>query len=143
MLGSRSTSEGGVPGREPQARPTPDRPAAEPAPINARASESLADERALVDRAREGDLAAQGALFDFYWPNIGRYTYSHCRNLHDAEDLASEVFLRMVEAIGRFQWRENVPFTAWLFRIARNQIVSHYRRSGNVVPLIDDGAGDP
>jgi RNA polymerase sigma-70 factor (ECF subfamily) len=106
-------------------------------------NEGLSDERALVDRAKEGDLTAQAAIFDFYWPKIVRYTYTHCGNISDAEDLASEVFLRMVEAIGRFQWRENVPFTAWLFRIARNQVVSHYRRGGPTVPLGDDGIGDP
>jgi RNA polymerase sigma-70 factor (ECF subfamily) len=106
-------------------------------------AEALADERELVDRARDGDVAAQGALFDFYWPKVVRYTYSHCGNQQDAEDLASEVFLRMVEAIGRFQWREQVPFPAWLFRIARNQIVSHYRRGGTVVPFPEDGSGDP
>jgi len=72
-----------------------------------------------------------------------RYAYAHCGNEQDAEDLASEVFLRMVEAIGRFQWRDNVPFTAWLFRIARNQVVSHYRRRGATLPLPDDGIGDP
>jgi RNA polymerase sigma-70 factor (ECF subfamily) len=105
--------------------------------------DSLADERELVDRARDGDAAAQGALFDLFWPKIVRYTYSHCGNQQDAEDLASEVFLRMVEAIGRFQWREKVPFTAWLFRIARNQVVSHYRRQSSAVPLPDDGVGDP
>ena len=97
----------------------------------------------MVDRAKEGDVSAQGAIFDFYWPKIVRYTFAHCGNQHDAEDIASEVFLRMVEAIGRFQWRENVPFTAWLFRIARNQVVTHYRKSGNILPLIDDGVGDP
>jgi RNA polymerase sigma-70 factor (ECF subfamily) len=113
------------------------------AALNKRSAGGLENERAIVDQARTGDISAQGAIFDCYWPKIVRYTYAHCGNQHDAEDLASEVFLKMVEAIGRFEWRENVPFTAWLFRIARNQIVSHYRRGGNVVPLIDDGAGDP
>jgi len=116
---------------------------ADPTAVTPQSTGGLEDERAVVDQARGGDVTAQGAIFDCYWPKIVRYTYAHCGNQHDAEDLAAEVFLKMVEAIGRFEWRENVPFTAWLFRIARNQVVSHYRRSGNVVPLIDDGAGDP
>ncbi|HVC31498.1 MAG TPA: sigma-70 family RNA polymerase sigma factor [Steroidobacteraceae bacterium] len=107
------------------------------------AAQALADERTLVDRARAGDVEAQGAIFDHYWPKIVRYAYAHCGNLQDAQDLASEVFLRMVEAIGRFQWRDNVPFTAWLFRIARNQIVSHYRRRGDTVPWPDEGTNEP
>jgi len=111
--------------------------------VNAPAAAGLADERAVVDRAKVGDASAQGELFDFYWPKVVRYTYAHCGNQHDAEDLAAEVFLRMVEAIARFQWREDVPFTAWLFRIAHNQVISHYRRSGKVTALIEDGVGDP
>lgn len=107
------------------------------------AGQGLADERALVDRARAGEVEAQGAIFDHYWPRIVRYAFAHCGNLQDAEDLASEVFLRMVEAIERFQWRDNVPFTAWLFRIARNQIVSHYRRRGETVPWPDEGGNEP
>jgi RNA polymerase sigma-70 factor (ECF subfamily) len=143
MLGSRSTSEEGFSGQTPRARVVARRGAADSTPVSTAVSGGIDDERGVVDRARAGDVAAQGVIFDCYWPKIVRYTYAHCGNQHDAEDLASEVFLRMVEAIGRFQWRENVPFTAWLFRIARNQVVSHYRRSGNAVPLIDDGAGDP
>lgn len=143
MLGSRSRSDESFSGPPSRAHSVQTHtPADSPAPA-LRSGAGLEDERAVVDQARTGDVSAQGAIFDCYWPKIVRYTYAHCGNQQDAEDLASEVFLKMVEAIGRFEWRENVPFTAWLFRIARNQVVSHYRRSGSVVPLIDDGAGDP
>src|SRR6266567_3954021 len=141
MLGSRSTAEGTFTERAIPARSASGRASADTTPVSTKGG--LEDERAIVDRARGGDVAAQGAIFDCYWPKIVRYTYAHCGNQQDAEDLASEVFLRMIEAIGRFQWRDNVPFTAWLFRIARNQVVSHYRRRTPTLPLTDDGIGDP
>jgi len=100
------------------------------------------DERELVDRARAGDVIAQGEIFDHYWPKMVRYAYAHCHNQHDAEDLASEVFLRMVEAIGRFRWQENVPFAAWLFRIARNETANHFRRASPTVSLFDEEIGE-
>lgn len=106
-------------------------------------AEVQAAERALVDRAKAGDAEAQGALFDQYWPKIVRYAYAHCGNVQDAEDVAAEVFLRMVEAITRFQWRENVPFTAWLFRIARNQVANHYRQRPDALPLPESDTRDP
>lgn len=111
--------------------------------VNTPSSEGRIDERALVDRARTGDVEAQGELFDQYWPRVVRFAFARCGNLQDAEDLASEVFLRMVEAIGRFEWRENIGFAAWLFRIAHNQVVSHYRRRGGTVPLPEEGQGEP
>jgi RNA polymerase sigma-70 factor (ECF subfamily) len=143
MLGSRSRTDESFSGTAPTARHADTQTGAGGSDANPTIAGGLESERAIVDQARRGDVLAQGAIFDCYWPKIVRYTYAHCGNQHDAEDLASEVFLKMVEAIERFEWRENVPFTAWLFRIARNQVVSHYRRSGGVVPLIDDGAGDP
>jgi len=50
-------------------------------------------------------------------------------NPYDAEDLTEEVFLRILDAIERFQWRE-APFSAWLFRIAHNAVVSQRRKEG-------------
>lgn len=141
MLRARSNPQRGRFG--PVAQTAAERSPAGVEPVSTSPAEGLADERVLVDRARDGDASAQGAIFDYYWPRVVRYTYAHCGNQQDAEDLASEVFLRMVEAIGRFEWRERIPFTAWLFRIARNQVVSHYRRRAPVGPLPDDGVGDP
>jgi RNA polymerase sigma-70 factor, ECF subfamily len=143
MLGSRSRTDESFSGVVPTSRHADAEANNGASAADSKSQGGLGNERATVDQARRGDVQAQGAIFDCYWPKIVRYTYAHCGNQHDAEDLASEVFLKMVEAIERFEWRENVPFTAWLFRIARNQVVSHYRRSGGLVPLIDDGAGDP
>ena len=47
-------------------------------------------------------------------------------NRHDAEDLTTQTFLKMLEAIGRFRWR-SAPFSAWLFRIAHNLAMDHFR----------------
>jgi RNA polymerase sigma-70 factor, ECF subfamily len=45
---------------------------------------------------------------------------------HDAEDLTTQTFVKMLESIGRFRWR-SVPFSAWLFRIAHNLAMDHFR----------------
>jgi RNA polymerase sigma-70 factor (ECF subfamily) len=141
MVWPRSKGESTI--QAPAAQMSARRPHPGAEPVSRSQGEGLEAERVLVDRARDGDASAQGILFDFYWPKVVRYTFAHCGNQQDAEDLAAEVFLRMVEAIGRFQWREQIPFTAWLFRIARNQVISHYRRRGSLAPLPDDGVGDP
>ncbi len=84
-------------------------------------------DRLIVDAARAGDEQALSELYLRYFPRVYRYILARTGNQYDAEDLAEEVFMRVLEAIGRFQWRE-APFSAWLFRIAHNAIISQRRK---------------
>lgn len=86
-------------------------------------------ERALVDAAKAGDEAALAELYSLYFPRVYRYILARMGNPYDAEDLTEEVFLRVLDAIERFQWRE-APFSAWLFRIAHNAVISQRRKEG-------------
>jgi RNA polymerase sigma-70 factor (ECF subfamily) len=86
-------------------------------------------ERLLVDAARVGDEKAIAELYNKYFPRVYRYMLVRTGNVGDAEDLTEEVFIRVLDALERFEWRE-VPFSAWLFRIAHNAVVSHQRRDG-------------
>ena len=56
------------------------------------------------------------------------YSYLHLTvgNRQDAEDLTARTFVKMIESIERFEWRK-VPISAWLFRIAHNLAVDHFR----------------
>ena len=101
-------------------------------------------ERLLVDAARVGDEAALSELYTLYFPRVYRYILARTGNQYDAEDLAEEVFMRVLEAIERFQWRE-APFSAWLFRIAHNAVISQRRKDtarGRSAPLTDGLAVD-
>jgi RNA polymerase sigma-70 factor (ECF subfamily) len=86
-------------------------------------------ERLLVDAARVGDEGAIAELYNKYFPRVYRYMLVRTGNVGDAEDLTEEVFIRVLDALERFEWRQ-VPFSAWLFRIAHNAVVSHQRRDG-------------
>jgi RNA polymerase sigma-70 factor, ECF subfamily len=81
----------------------------------------------LVDAARHGDAAAQGALFDRYYPAIHRYTCARLGRPADADDATAETFVSALAALPRFAWRQ-VPFEAWLFRIAASKVADHHRR---------------
>ncbi len=80
-----------------------------------------------MDRARLGDQQALADLYDWYMPRVYRYVLARVGSVHEAEDLTEEIFLRMLGAVGDFQWKA-VPFSAWLFRIAHNEVASHFRR---------------
>lgn len=83
---------------------------------------------ALVDRAKTGDADAFGTLYDRFQPEILRYLVIRVRDQHHAEDLAQQVFLKAWQAIPRYEHR-GVPFRAWLYRMAHNQMVDFFRTS--------------
>lgn len=93
------------------------------------ASVPLDGERELVARAQTGDEAAFARLYDAYFSRVYRYILTRTSHEADAEDLAAEVFIKVVDALPAFRWQE-APFSAWLFRIARNCVISHHRRNG-------------
>jgi RNA polymerase sigma-70 factor (ECF subfamily) len=84
------------------------------------------DLRRLVELAQEGDREALEALYLLHFDRIYSYLHMSVGNRHDAEDLTTQTFLKMLEAIGRFRWR-SAPFSAWLFRIAHNLAMDHFR----------------
>lgn len=102
--------------------------------------------RNLVERLKGGDADAAAALYRLYADQVYRYVYYQTRDADLAADLTSEVFLRMLEHIGRYSHR-GVPFRAWLFKIAHNLVVDHFRERGRFAPaegLPDEtGTGEP
>ena len=87
---------------------------------------SQEQERRLVARAQEGDRDALEQLYLLHFDRIYSYLHMSVGNRHDAEDLTTQTFLKMLEAIPRFRWR-SAPFSAWLFRIAHNLAMDHFR----------------
>ena len=82
--------------------------------------------RRLVERAQQGDRRALEELYLLHFDRIYSYLHMSVGNRHDAEDLTTQTFLKMLESIGRFRW-QSVPFSAWLFRIAHNLAMDHFR----------------
>lgn len=87
---------------------------------------SQAEERALVELAVSRDREAFGQLYDSYANRIYRYLYFRLGNAPTAEDLTAEVFVRAWEAIVGFDWHKG-NFGGWLYRIAHNLLVDHFR----------------
>src|SRR6476646_723274 len=90
------------------------------------ARESTENIRKLVARAQQGDRSALEELYLIHFDRIYSYLHLSVGNRHDAEDLTTQTFLKMLEAIGRFRW-QSAPFSAWLFRIAHNLAMDHFR----------------
>jgi RNA polymerase sigma-70 factor (ECF subfamily) len=97
------------------------------------ARESTDHIRKLVERAQKGDRSALEELYLIHFDRIYSYLHVSVGNRHDAEDLTTQTFLKMLESIGRFRW-QSAPFSAWLFRIAHNLAMDHFRARKRVQP---------
>lgn len=79
-----------------------------------------------VRRAQKGDVEAVGHLYDAYQEPIFRYVWSRVGDRQLAEDLTGEVFARLVTHLSTYR-EQDAPFRAWLYRIAHNLVVDHFR----------------
>jgi RNA polymerase sigma-70 factor (ECF subfamily) len=92
------------------------------------------DDAELVRRAQQGSSNAIGTLYDRHQLHIYRFVWSRVRHQQTAEDMTGEIFTRMVTSLSTYQ-DTGIPFRAWLYRIARNLIVDHFRQHGERLPL--------
>ncbi len=87
----------------------------------------LEEEKQLVAQAKH-DREAFGRLFDLYYPKILNYLARRTGDIELAKDIGSETFFRALDKLWQFEWR-SISFSAWLFKIAINELNGHYRRS--------------
>lgn len=87
-------------------------------------------EEKIIKDAVGGESSAFGALYDYYQPMIYRFVLIKTGRREDAEDLTHQVFLSAWQNIKRYK-NLGYPFSSWLYQIARNQIVDHYRSKKN------------
>lgn len=86
----------------------------------------LDGENKLIEQAIKGRPSAFGSLYDYYQPKIYRFVLIKVGRREDAEDLTHEVFRSAWESIKGYK-NLGYPFSSWLYRIARNQIIDFWR----------------
>lgn len=90
-------------------------------------SQTLAAEAELIARAQQQDTNALSILYREHVQAVYRYTLLRVQNANIAEDLTSEIFIKVVEALPRYKHRGR-PFGAWVMKIAHDHVVDYYRR---------------
>ncbi|HEX6513447.1 MAG TPA: sigma-70 family RNA polymerase sigma factor [Chloroflexota bacterium] len=97
----------------------------------------------LVRLAQRGDRQAFSQLYALYAPKVQAYVLRHVGgDVELAEDLTSDVFLKTIEHLDSYHFQD-VPFSSWLYRIARNRVIDHYRRTANRQPVMLDEEPPP
>jgi RNA polymerase sigma-70 factor (ECF subfamily) len=102
----------------------------------------LVNERQLVLQAQAGNAEAFGQLYDAYMERIYRFVYFRVEDQQTAEDLTSQVFLRAWNNLDRFRLG-GTPYLAWLYTIAHNAVIDHYRTRKVTTPLEDVRLSQP
>ena len=85
-------------------------------------------EEQLLERARQFDPDALRALHNRLYEPVQRYVHFKVSDPQAGEDLTSEVFLRVLEALKQGKMWKTTP-DAWIFGIARNVVADHYRKT--------------
>ena len=92
------------------------------------------DELRIIKAARQ-DSRAFGELYKRYVEQVFRYLYSRIGNVHDAEDVTAQTFLAAFESFDRF--RQDGHFASWLFTIAHNKAMDHFRQRKNTASSVE------
>lgn len=117
---TRSLDSEGVPTADQRTELQPNRVQRQP-------KEEVLEEWQLVKNAQKYDENALHQLYERYYPKIYNYAFLQMGDVHAAEDLTSDVMLKMLESIHKYNFR-GLPFGAWVFRIARNRLIDLHRR---------------
>lgn len=89
--------------------------------------DEIRQENILVERAKKNSKEF-GALYEKYFDQIFNYLYRQTDNEELSGDLCSQTFVNALNNLKRYEFR-GVPFSAWLYRIASNEVNKHYRKS--------------
>jgi RNA polymerase sigma-70 factor, ECF subfamily len=89
------------------------------------------DDGPLIERLRKGDQDAARTLYERYFDRIYNYAYARLGRAEDAEDLAIDTMTRSLTRLDLFH-DQGGAFSSWVYRIAHNATIDHYRRNRKV-----------
>jgi len=94
-------------------------------------------DQTLMLAVREGEVEKLGTLFERHHGQLFNFLLRLTGSRHLSEDLVQEVFVRLLKY--RHTYRGDSQFTTWMFQIARNARIDHFRRSPREEVSIEEG----
>ncbi|MDI6861612.1 MAG: RNA polymerase sigma factor [Caldisericia bacterium] len=93
----------------------------------------LKEEKKLIKQAQKNPEIFT-KLYEEYYSKIFNYILKRVANIEIAQDITSETFFNALKKLNKFKW-QNISFSAWLYRIANNEIVNYYRKNKHYISL--------
>lgn len=94
----------------------------------------LEQEKKYINQAQKGNKEAFSFLYNHYLPGIYRYIFFKVSKQEEAEDITHEVFLSAWQNVKGYKYK-GLPFSSWLYQIARNAVIDFYRTSKKTVQI--------
>src|SRR5947209_13303645 len=98
------------------------------------------DERLMLDYAA-GDLAAFDRLYRRHKGGVYRYLLRQCKSPASADELFQDIWMNLIRA--RASYKPTARFTTWLYTLAHNRLVDHWRANGHLTLVSADDDDDP
>jgi RNA polymerase sigma-70 factor, ECF subfamily len=89
--------------------------------------EKIRKEQEIIERSKK-DSKAFGEIYEYYFERIYNYLYRQTDDEELAGDLCSQTFVNALNNLGKYEFR-GFPFSAWLYKIASNEVNKHYRKN--------------
>jgi len=96
----------------------------------------LSEEKKIVEEAKKNPEVF-GELYDEFYKPIFNYILRRTSDIEETQDLTSQTFFKALKGLGEFRW-QNISFSAWLYRIATNEVNSFYRKKGSIIRVSID-----
>jgi len=104
-------------------------------------ADNLPTDELLMERYRDGDAGAFDLLYTRHKGGVYRYMLRQCSERGVAEELYQDVWTNLIRA--RDGYRVTAKFTTWLYRLAHNRLIDHYRRQGGRVAIYFETDDNP
>ncbi len=104
-------------------------------------ADSLTGDEELMERYRDGDAGAFNMLYGRHKGGVFRFMLRQCSDRGIAEELFQDVWMNLIRA--RATYTVTAKFTTWLYRLAHNRLIDHYRTRAGGVPLSFDAEDGP
>lgn len=101
----------------------------------------IKDEKELVKQAQRDPLVF-GKLYDEYYPKIFGYILRRTADFQITQDITSETFFKALKSLWQFRFR-NIAFSAWLYRIATNEVANYFRKHKYAFSLDNESTPEP
>lgn len=93
-------------------------------------------EQKIIEQCKRGNFDEFEKLYNAYFGKIYRFIYYRTRHKEIAQDLCSQIFIKVLENIKSFDFNKGF-FSAWIYCIARNKLIDYYRTKKNEVNIFD------